>query len=393
MDFTLRCNALNCRVQLVERAVVTTCSHVFCNPCSDELGLTAPAGASRVCPACRTLLSQPDDAVSTSLHPTEDYKTSVLSGLSPSTIMECAGRGLAFWSYQSTQEIVYQEYTVKAMTEKHNTLNVQIDKILNDANSELNILNQKLNNMQIDQDRLKLENKNLVTAFREKSRKHQQTQELYDRLKRKEMTAATQSAAFDSVDEVLGNVPGRQGFVSAQHTSVAPRSHAQQDFQSPQRNRNGIEQLHARRKSGSNEIQGNGAMMPPPLHRPGGTGSNTFGFANPMPTPSNHRTQLGPTTQSASRLGTLGYRHDANMFNKDLQNHTAGQRQSLASLNMNSVNRNGLSGYGMSAGMKVGRQQGSRPSEMTHSSHVQAGAPLGHEFQAQQFQRDEGVYY
>ena len=34
---------------------------------------------------------------------------------------------------------------MKAMTEKHNTLNVQIDKILNDANSELNILNQKLN--------------------------------------------------------------------------------------------------------------------------------------------------------------------------------------------------------------------------------------------------------
>ena len=33
---------------------------------------------------------------------------------------------------------------MKAMTEKHNTLNVQIDKILNDANSELNILNQKL---------------------------------------------------------------------------------------------------------------------------------------------------------------------------------------------------------------------------------------------------------
>lgn len=31
------------------------------------------------------------------------------------------------------------------MTEKHNTLNIQIDKILNDANSELNIVNQKLN--------------------------------------------------------------------------------------------------------------------------------------------------------------------------------------------------------------------------------------------------------
>ena len=77
--------------------------------------------------------------------------------------MECAGRGLAFWSYQSTQEVyvegyhcglyrlitcsIYQEYTVKAMTEKHNTLNVQIDKILHEANSELNMLNQKLHSM------------------------------------------------------------------------------------------------------------------------------------------------------------------------------------------------------------------------------------------------------
>ena len=227
--------------------------------------------------------------------------------------------------------------------------------------------------MQIDQDKLKVENKNLVTAFREKSRKHQQTQELYDRLKRKEMTAATQSAAFESVDEVLGNIPGRPTFISSHHNPVAPRSHAQQDFQSPERNRNGIEQLRARRKSGSNEHPSNGTMMPPPLPRPGGTASNTFDFgkadlcypdaanshlANPMPTPSNHRTQLGPAAQSTNRLDTGGYRYPVNTVNSGLQNHTPGQRQSLASLNMNSVNRNGLSGYGMSAGMKVGRQQG-----------------------------------
>lgn len=45
---------------------------------------------------------------------------------------------------------IYQEYTVKAMTEKHNTLNVQIDKMLNDANSELTVLNQKLSSMICD---------------------------------------------------------------------------------------------------------------------------------------------------------------------------------------------------------------------------------------------------
>lgn len=130
--------------------------------------------------------------------------------------------------------------------------------------------------MQIDQDRLKAENKNLVTAFREKSRKHQQTQELYDRLKRKDMTAATQSAAFESVEEVLGNFSGRQSFIPSQHNSGAPEKHPQQDFQSPHGNRDGAERMHARRKSGSNENRGNGAMMPPPLHRPGATGSSTI---------------------------------------------------------------------------------------------------------------------
>lgn len=47
----------------------------------------------------------PDDVVVTNLNPTEDYKTSVLSGLNPNVIMECAGRALSFWAYQTTQEM------------------------------------------------------------------------------------------------------------------------------------------------------------------------------------------------------------------------------------------------------------------------------------------------
>ncbi|KAI4089011.1 MAG: hypothetical protein LQ348_003334 [Seirophora lacunosa] len=105
MDFALRCNNLKCRTPLNQRAVVTTCSHIFCSTCSQTLGLDAPPTAHRICPACETSLPNPDDVVTTQLNPTEDYKTSVLSGFNPSTIVECAGRGLAFWSYQSTQEM------------------------------------------------------------------------------------------------------------------------------------------------------------------------------------------------------------------------------------------------------------------------------------------------
>ena len=80
-------------------------SHIFCEACTHTLGLSAAQDGNRICPACQTGLPNPDDAVTTTLNPSEDYKTSVLSGLTPGMIMECAGRSLAFWSYQSTQEM------------------------------------------------------------------------------------------------------------------------------------------------------------------------------------------------------------------------------------------------------------------------------------------------
>lgn len=126
MEHILRCNALKCRRDLSDLAVVTTCrytmlyfqlvlilelllittSHVFCVDCAKRLQLSdPPAGQRPVCPACDAHLTNPDDAVITNLNPTEDYKTSVLSGLSPNIIMECAGRALSFWAYQITQEV------------------------------------------------------------------------------------------------------------------------------------------------------------------------------------------------------------------------------------------------------------------------------------------------
>ena len=39
---------------------------------------------------------------------------------------------------------VYQEYLAKSLTDKYGNLNVQMDKLVNDANTELDSLNQKL---------------------------------------------------------------------------------------------------------------------------------------------------------------------------------------------------------------------------------------------------------
>lgn len=122
MDHTLRCNVLKCRKELNDHAVVTTCwyaqgfcvalslltsrSHVFCIDCSNKCQLSGQRDGQRpICPACDMQLTNPDDVVVANLNPTEDYKTSVLSGLSPNVIMECAGRALNFWAYQTMQEM------------------------------------------------------------------------------------------------------------------------------------------------------------------------------------------------------------------------------------------------------------------------------------------------
>ena len=117
-----------------------------------------------------------------------------------------------------------------------------------------------------------------MTAYRDKQRKHQQTQELYDRLKRREMTAATQSAAFESVDDVIGNPYPRPDYhapIDTRHYPAARGVQAQRDYQPTHVDRNGIEQVHSHQRSGSNNGSGSGGLMPPPpvIRHPGVAGS------------------------------------------------------------------------------------------------------------------------
>ncbi|KZW04051.1 hypothetical protein EXIGLDRAFT_716064 [Exidia glandulosa HHB12029] len=139
MDTDLRCNRLACRQTLVDRAVVTTCSHIFCADCANEHFTEA-----QICPACETHLPEPDDCVIASLHPTNDYKTSVLSGLNPATILDICGRAVAFWSYQVQQEQSFQQAMLKKASETSSTMQKQLDNVIREANTELTLMNNKL---------------------------------------------------------------------------------------------------------------------------------------------------------------------------------------------------------------------------------------------------------
>ncbi|EXM27420.1 hypothetical protein RAB80_013452 [Fusarium oxysporum f. sp. vasinfectum] len=204
MEHALTCNNLKCRRELSERALVTTCSHIFCMECAQRFGVNGQEADRRnTCPACHSQLTNPDDAVITNLNPSEDYKTSVLSGLSPNVIMECAGRALSFWAYQTTQDIYYQQYLYKTLTDKYSNLSVRFEKTVNEANSEIEGLHHKLSSLAAEQDALRRKNGEISRAYKDKSRKVLQLQELYDKVKRKAELGQIQRAASDAVDSTL----------------------------------------------------------------------------------------------------------------------------------------------------------------------------------------------
>ena len=59
--------------------------------------------------------------------------------------MECTGRALSFWAYQTTQEVYYQQYLYKTLAEKYSNLNMRLDQIVSDANAEIERLQSRLN--------------------------------------------------------------------------------------------------------------------------------------------------------------------------------------------------------------------------------------------------------
>ena len=79
-----------------------------------------------------------------------------------------------------------------------------------------------------------------------------------------------------------------------------------------------------------------------------------------MATPSQHRTRLGSSIRAFGQQGPgQGPINNVGSYaTGGMHNQTPSQRHPLGAVNVNSVNRSGISGYGMSAGMKVGRQQG-----------------------------------
>ncbi|USP74319.1 hypothetical protein yc1106_01593 [Curvularia clavata] len=122
--------------------------------------------------------------------------------------MECASRSLAFHGYQTSQEIIYQEHLAKGLTEKYNTLNQQMDQLIHDANAQIKALQDKMQAMQAELAELESKNHGFAEAFKEKTRAHQRTQQLYQALKAQVMASHVAHAAGDEAEHTLHSARG-----------------------------------------------------------------------------------------------------------------------------------------------------------------------------------------
>ncbi|KAJ7490157.1 hypothetical protein B0H11DRAFT_1719450 [Mycena galericulata] len=134
MDTDLKCNRLICRRSLTDKAVVVRISSAAIE-CANEL-----FNASRLCPACETSLSETDDVVFCSLHPSNDYKTSVISGLTPSIILEICSRAISFWQYQTHQENSFQQAVVRNVNDKNAQLQKQFENVVREGESSFDLM-------------------------------------------------------------------------------------------------------------------------------------------------------------------------------------------------------------------------------------------------------------
>ncbi|KAG8690326.1 hypothetical protein FRC08_010564, partial [Ceratobasidium sp. 394] len=206
--------------------------------CANEL-----FGASQTCPACESSLTEPDDVVICSLHPTNDYKTSVLSGLSPALVLEISGRAISFWQYQIHQESLFQAAIMKNVNERNAHLQKQLDNVVREANSELTLLNNKLTGIERDLELERRKTRDLMDAAREKDKEYQKLKTQFDNLKRKTIlapntlaTAAANEAAHQlnrnsPVDQQhnqrIGNMTDIAGGMDANRVQRTPLRQAQ----------------------------------------------------------------------------------------------------------------------------------------------------------------------
>ncbi|XP_069187372.1 E3 ubiquitin-protein ligase CCNB1IP1-like [Procambarus clarkii] len=144
----LLCNSSCCRRPLEHLAWVTLCSHIFCDTHGTPL-----AQIPTVCSACGAKLVDKTDVHRVNLDPSEQFKSMILAGLRPATVMEVCHRALAFWTYQMKQEQTYQRQVTRRLRERLYQVQAYYEQQLRTRDDQLLCVRRQLQEVHKEQDK------------------------------------------------------------------------------------------------------------------------------------------------------------------------------------------------------------------------------------------------
>ncbi|KAK1836629.1 hypothetical protein QBC39DRAFT_296795 [Podospora conica] len=173
MEANLNCNVKQCGVQLSNQAVVTACS---------RHGFTG--SGPYTCPVCRQPLIG-GEIYKQVLQPSDEWKSVALCGLNPIVIMECAGRAVSFWSYQMTNQIMFQLQKNKDLQQQCLNLEGEVENMWNQGNARISSLTAKMKDMELREQGLIRKCEDLRLNLADKASELCRSQELYNKLKQR----------------------------------------------------------------------------------------------------------------------------------------------------------------------------------------------------------------
>ncbi|KAK0645612.1 hypothetical protein B0T16DRAFT_329143 [Cercophora newfieldiana] len=167
MEQNLNCNVKKCSTELAEQAVY---------------GFAGPGPYT--CPVCRQPLAD-TELLRQNLRPSEEWKSVALAGLSPTVVMECAGRALTFWSYQMTNQILFHLQRNQELEENCTSLEAAVNDVWNQGNARISTLGSKVKELEQREQALVRKCEDLRHSLSEKTKELSRSQELYSKLKQR----------------------------------------------------------------------------------------------------------------------------------------------------------------------------------------------------------------
>ncbi|XP_014674364.1 PREDICTED: E3 ubiquitin-protein ligase CCNB1IP1-like [Priapulus caudatus] len=173
-------------------------------------------------------LSGKFDIIRIDLCASEQYKSMVLAGQRPEVVLEIASRAIAFWTYQTHQEKMYQEHIGCKAKERSQQLEQYYGQLLTKVQAEHNTLTSQLKASKTEVEQLKTRYNEVQEKMMERNRQYQKLQTMYEALRRKCITPHS----FDQSEGQLthSNTPRQQfgmPLTSIKDVMRAPTSAAQ----------------------------------------------------------------------------------------------------------------------------------------------------------------------